>query len=262
MSTTNDQQGSTTRQEPATIFVSMELSRVRWLVTWIFHGSNKMSKASLAAGNGDALLALLAQIRTKAERSQQLAGKIIVVQGSGTGRVLDHRLLEGHGMESHVVDPGSVAVPRRQRRPKSDAIDGETLLRVLMAWKRGEPRVCSMVMPPGPEDEAQRRLVRERKMLVAERIRETNRIRGLLASQGVADYNPLRRDHRARLEVLRTGDGRPLPERFKAEISRALDRIELVERQVEELEGERNWVTPSPSAASLLFTRKMPCLSL
>lgn len=98
-----------------------------------------------------------------------------------------------------------------------------------MAWKRGEPRVCSMVVPPGPEDEERRRLVRERKMLVAERTRETNRIRGLLASQEVADYDPLRRDRRTRLEGLRTGDGRALPQRFKAEIARALDRIELVE---------------------------------
>jgi hypothetical protein len=76
---------------------------------------------------------------------------------------------------------------------------------------RGEPRVCSMVVPPGPEDEERRRLVRERKMLVAERTRETNRIRGLLASQGVTDYDPLRRDRRARLGGLRTGDGRALP---------------------------------------------------
>jgi transposase len=30
-----------------------------------------------------------------------------------------------------------------------DAIDGETLLRTLLAWKRGEPRVCAMVVSPG-----------------------------------------------------------------------------------------------------------------
>ena len=102
-------------------------------------------------------------------------------------------------MESHIVDPASIAVPRRQRRAKTDAIDGQTLLRVLMAWKRGEPRVCSMVVPLRPEDEERRRLVRERKMLVAERARETNRIRGLLASQGIGNYDPLRRDRRDRL---------------------------------------------------------------
>jgi transposase len=250
MSMTNDHQGSTPRPEPVTIFVSLELSRVRWLVTWTFHGSAKMSKTSVAAGNGEALLALLAQIKTRAERLQRRAGEIIVIQEAGLDGFWVHRLLEGQGLESHVVDPGSVAVPRRQRRPKSDAIDGETLLRVLMAWKRGEPRVCSMVVPPGPEDEERRRLVRERKMLVAERTRETNRIRGLLASQGITDYDPLRRDRRARLEGLRTGDGRALPQRFTAEIARALDRIELVERQIAELEEERKALVQSASGPS------------
>lgn len=254
MSTTNDQQGSTPRPAPITIFVSLELSRVRWLVTWTFHGGTKMSKTSVAAGDGNALLALLAQIKTRAERSQRRSGKIIVIQEAGLDGFWVHRLLESQDLESHVVDPGSVAVPRRQRRPKSDAIDGETLLRVLMAWKRGEPRVCSMVVPPGPEDEERRRLVRERKMLVAERTRETNRIRGLLASQGVADYDPLRRDRRTRLEGLRTGDGRALPQRFGAEIARALDRIELVERQIEELEAERKALVQSASGSSSSLT--------
>ena len=67
MSTTNDQQGSTPRAAPITIFVSLELSRVQWLVTWTFHGSTKMSKASVTASDGNALLALLAQIKTRAE---------------------------------------------------------------------------------------------------------------------------------------------------------------------------------------------------
>src|SRR3712207_7952250 len=42
-----------------------------------------------------------------------------------------HRLLQKSGVESHIVDPASIAVPRRKRRAKSDRIDGETLLRTL-----------------------------------------------------------------------------------------------------------------------------------
>ena len=71
------------KQELVPIFVSLELSRVRWLVTWTFHGSSKMSKTSVAAGDGAELLALLAQIRTRAERAQHAAGKIIVIQEAG-----------------------------------------------------------------------------------------------------------------------------------------------------------------------------------
>jgi hypothetical protein len=46
-----------------------------------------------------------------------------------------------------------------------------------------------------------RRLCRERKVLIAERVKHVNRIKGLLFSQGVSGYEPLRRDRRRRLQV-------------------------------------------------------------
>ena len=63
---------------------------------------------------------------------------------------------------------------------------GEALLRALLAYKRGEPRVCAMVKAPAPEEEDRRRLCRERKVLIAERVKHVNRIKGLLFSQGVS----------------------------------------------------------------------------
>jgi transposase len=68
------------------------------------------------------------------------------------------RLLKAKGIESHVVDPASIATSRHRRRAKTDSIDGETLLRALLAYKRGEPRVCAMVKPPTVEEEDRRRL--------------------------------------------------------------------------------------------------------
>jgi transposase len=55
-----------------------------------------------------------------------------------------------------------------------------------------------MVKPPTPEDEDRRRLSRERKTLVAERVVHVNRIKGLLFAQGVSDYEPVRRDRRTK----------------------------------------------------------------
>src|SRR5205807_5083669 len=146
--------------------------------------------------------------------------KIVTIQEAGLDGFWIHRLLEANGIESHVVDPASIAVPRRHRRAKTDAIDGETLLRTLMAWQRGEPRVCSMVVPPSPEQEDRRRISRERAVLLQERVRHVNRIKDLLAGQGITDYEPLRGDRLAQLDVLRTGDGRQLPSRLKAELLR------------------------------------------
>ena len=140
-------------------------------------------------------------------------------------------------------------MPRRQRRAKTDAIDGETLLRTLLAWRRGEPRVCAMVVAPTPEQEDRRRTSRERATLLQERVRHVNRIKGLLAGQGITGYEPLRKDRRTRLEALRTGDGRPLPARLKAGLLREVERLELLQRQIAEVEAERDAaVEPEPGA--------------
>ena len=134
---------------------------------------------------------------------------MIVMQEAGRDGFWVHRLLQAHGVRSQVVDPSSIAVNRRSRRAKTDRIDAEAMLRTLMAWGRGERQVCAMVRPPSREAEDARRLNREREALLAERIRHANRIKGLLATQGVFDFAPTLRDRRARLAALRTPEGAP-----------------------------------------------------
>lgn len=164
---------------------------------------------------------------------------IVTIHEAGLDGFWIHRILEREGVESHIVDAASIAVPRRHRRVKTDKVDGETLVRTLLAWKRGEPRVCSMVRVPSPEDEDRRRPSRERKVLIAERVSHVNRIKGLLYSQGVA-YEPLHRNRRQNLEELRTGDGRPLSPCLKRQILRELDRLELLLEQIRNVEAERD----------------------
>lgn len=164
----------------------------------------------------------------------------MAIQEAGLDGFWLHRLLVDNGVESTVVDPASIAVDRRHRRVKTDSVDGETLLRTLMAFARGERRVCSMVRAPSPEEEDRRRLTRERGTLLKERIQHTNRIKGLLNGQGVRDYDPLARDRIARLEAVRTGDGRALPQMLKAEIRRELERIEMATAQLAIVERARD----------------------
>src|SRR5271165_6495249 len=203
-------------------------------------GSEKMSKYSTPGGDGAALLGLLRRLQVRAEQITGGPVEIVVIQEAGLDGFWVHRLLNANGIESHVVDPASIAVPRRRRRAKTDAIDGETLLRTLLAWQRGEPRVCAMVVPPTPEQEDRRRTSRERAVLLQERVRHVNRIKGLLAGQGITDYEPLHKDRRAYLAALKTGDGEPLPMRLKAELLREIELIELLIRQIAEVEVERD----------------------
>jgi transposase len=237
----------------AAIFVSLELSRSTWLITSLVPGGgDKMSKHSVRSGDIAELMTHLAKLREKAHGRAGAGFPIIAIQEAGLDGFWVHRVLERAGIESHVVDAASILTSRRRRRAKTDRIDGEALLRTLLAYKRGEPRVCAMVRAPSPEEEDRRRLCRERKTLVAERVAHVNRIKGLLFAQGIADYEPLRGDRRQRLEVLRTGDGRPLPLYLKAQIGRELDRLELLLEQLKAVEAERNAVLePTNDAAPI-----------
>ncbi len=228
------------RANDITLFASLELSKSKWVVTINSPGSEKFSKHVIEGGDGVGLLDLLSRLRAKAEQRYGAPIRVTVIQEAGLEGFWIHRLLIANGIESHVVDAASIAVPRRHRRAKTDSIDGETLLRTLMAWARGERRVCSMVQAPSPEEEDRRRLTRERGSLLKDRIRHTNRIKGLLSGQGIRDYNPLRRDRLDRLDELRTGDGRELPPMLKAEIRRELDRLALATTQLAEVERARD----------------------
>jgi transposase len=191
------------RTDLGAIFVSLELSRSSWLITSLSPGGGeKMSKHSVPGGDFAGLMERFAQLREKARLRTGQSFRIIVVQEAGLDGFWIHRALQNEGIESHVVDAASIATSRRRRRAKTDKIDGETLVRVLLAYKRGEPRVCAMVKAPTPGEEDRRHLCRERKALTAERVRHVNRIKGVLFSQGISRYQPLRRDRRQRLEEL------------------------------------------------------------
>jgi transposase len=229
------------RTQFGAIFVSLELSRSTWLVTSLSPGKGeKMSRHSVTAGDTAELMKLFGELKRKAAARTGESYPIVTIQEAGLDGFWLHRVLQQNGVENHVVDPASIAMPRRRKRTKTDRLDGETLLRTLLAYKRGEPRVCAMVVAPSVEEEDRRRLCRERRTLIAERIEHVNRIKGLLFAQGISDYAPLRRDRRARLEALRTGEERVLPPHLKAQISRELGRLELLLDQIKAVEAEQD----------------------
>jgi transposase len=162
-----------------------------------------------------------------------------------------HRWLTQQGIMAHEIDPSSIQVNRRARRAKTDGIDLEMLMRALLAYLRGEPRVCSMVHVPTVEDEDRKRSSRERERLGKERTAHSNRINGLLHAQGIRDVRPLKPGFLARLEQVRTGDGRPLPPRLKEEIVREYERLCLVNRQLAALEAQSQAEYRTAAAGSM-----------
>jgi transposase len=159
-----------------------------------------------------------------------------------------HRLLEAAGITNFVFDAASIAVEQRSRRSKTDRIDGELLLRTLMAYLRGEPRVVRIVRVPSEEQEDARRASRERDRLVEEQTAHTNRIKALLRLVGMAVGNPRRRDWLAWLERQRDWQGQPVPPHLLAEVRREHARLMLVREQLAALEPAQAHAVPAPIA--------------
>jgi transposase len=223
--------------EYATVCLAFELSKAKWKLGVTLPSSEKLSRFTIAGGDLVALTKRLSDMRAKAGRCGKPVRVVSCYEAGLDGHWL-HRWLTEQGVISHEIDPSSIEVSRRARRAKTDRIDLEKLMRVLLAYLRGEPRVCSMVHVPSVEDEDRKRRTRERERLLKERTAHTNRIKGLLFGQGIRDAMPLKPGFIASLDKLCTGDGRALPPRLEEEIVREHERLCLVSKQLRELEAK------------------------
>src|SRR5690348_14315302 len=121
-----------------TIFVAIELSQKSWLVTVHSPDQDRMSHYKIEVGDGRGLLSLLERVGERACRRLGAPARVASCYEAGYDGFWLHRFLQAHGIESYVFDPASIAVEQRGRRAKSDRIDGEQLVRTLMAYLRGE----------------------------------------------------------------------------------------------------------------------------
>ena len=231
-----------------TLVLAIEASNESWVLAAQVPGLPHTKAKRTINPDAESLMAAIAGYRARATATGHNVERVITVYEAGWSGFWLARWIMRHGMEAYVIQPSSVPVDRRMRRAKSDGIDAELLLRTLLAWLRGEPRVCSMVPIPDEADEDARRCVRGRTELISERVGLTNRIGAVLATLGVSDYNPLLRSRHRRLTELRTGLGEPLPRNAQAKIERLLARLELVLAQIAELERERDAVVEAEAS--------------
>jgi len=234
-----------------TIFVSIELSQRCWLVTMHSPDKNRFSRHKLDGGDEVGLLGLIERIRVRAAAALGSSPRVVSCYEAGYDGFWLHRRLEAAGFTNFVFDPASIAVEQRARRAKTDRIDGELLLRTLMAHCRGEPRVVRIVRVPTPEQEDARRATRERERLIKEQTAHTNRLKALLRLWGLAAGNPRRRDWMAWLERQRERNGEPLRAQLMAELNREHARLMLVGDQLKELSRASQAEPVSAAAAEM-----------
>jgi len=149
-----------------------------------------------------------------------------------------HRYLTTRGVVNVIVDSASIEVNRRKRRAKSDKLDADKLVNMLLRYHAGERKVWSVVRVPGVADEDHRQLHRELQELLDEQTRHVNRIKGLLASQGLA-LEAVDATLPEWLEAARLWDGTALGADLQQRLLREYERWQFVHRQVLDLQKER-----------------------
>lgn len=224
---------STPRVE--SLLLSFELGNNKWLLTF-GTGSQNSRRVEIDAGDLKALDAQIALARKKFKLGAE-AGLHSCYEAGRDGFWL-HRALSARGARNVVIDSSSIEVNRRKRRAKSDRLDGEALLGLLVRYLNGERRHMRVLRVPDEKNEDARRPHRELERLTKERTAHYNRISSLLVLEGIK-LKPGSGFLEA-LEKARRWDGSPLGENLLAEIRHELERIDLVNKQIKELRKEQD----------------------
>ena len=222
-------------QTASVLYMALELGETKWKLGFTVGMAQKPRLREIVARN----LGGLAEEIRKAKERFQLPGQAMVCSCYEAGRdgFWLHRALLAVGVDNRVVDSSSIEVNRRRRRAKTDRLDAQQLLQQLIRFHQGERKVWSVVRVPTEEEESARQLHRELQQLKQEQTAHTNRIKGLLASYGVA--LSVTRRFPQQVEAVRTWNGQHLPEDLRQRLLREFARMQQLNGQIRHLETER-----------------------
>jgi len=221
-------QGAVDSRETEVLHMAFELGKKKWKLGFTTGLGQKPRQRTVAAADMAAVMMEIERARQRFGMSK--AARVVSCYEAGPDGFWLHRCLLTHGVENVVVDSASIEVNRRKRRAKSDGLDLQALLTLLIRHTLGERRVWSVVRIPEPEIEDARQLHRELAALTEERTRIRNRVRGLLSVQGVSVrwWRKLREE----LKTMRLWNGATIGPHLRTRLERDLDRLELLEKQI------------------------------
>jgi transposase len=235
------------------LYLAFELGSKEWKLGFSVGFGQRPRERTVSAGD-------LCGVRREIERAKRRFGlsmeaRVLSCYEAGRDGFWLHRYLVQLGVRNLVVDSSSVEVNRRARRAKTDRMDLGKLLSMLMRYDNGERKLWSVVRVPTVEQEDSRQLHRDLVALRSERTRHINRIKGLLASYGVRMR--VDRGFLDRLETKRLWDGRPVPLGLRRRLVRECERLEMVKRQIEQVEAERGDLVRSSGSQDVEKVRQL-----
>jgi transposase len=236
-----------------TLYLAFELSNQEWKLGFTVGLGQPARQRKIAAGDTTALKHELAL--AKQRFGLPADAPVVSCYEAGRDGFWLHRFLESEHITNLVVDSASIEVSRRGKHAKTDRLDVEKLLTMLLRYHGGEARVWSVVHVPSLEAEDQRQLHRQLLALKGERTRYVNRIKGLLVGQGI--HMAVDAEFLTRLPQLRLWDGSALPEGLRTRLQREFTCWQFVHRQILELEAERRAVLRSSQEACIEQVRQL-----
>jgi len=212
------------------LYIAFELSETKWKL--MFSNGVKRRQRTIESRDLNRLLLEIRQTQEKFQMGEEVT--MMSCYEAGRDGFWLHRFLTGRGINNLVVDSASIEVNRRQRRAKTDRVDAEKLLNMLVRHVHGERKHWSVVRVPEEAAEDARRLSRELERLKKERTAHTNRIKSLLVLHGVTGVM-ISSSFQGQLEGVRLWDGKLMPEQLKQELLREYERYCLIQTQIRQL---------------------------
>lgn len=236
-----------THDRTATLYLAFELGNAKWRLGFTTGPAQQPRERTIAARDTEALLREIASAKHRLHLPVE--ARVVSCYEAGRDGFWLHRYLAARGIDNRVVDSSSIEVNRRRRRAKTDRLDVGKLLNLLLRYEAGERKAWSVVRVPSDAEEDARQLHRELLTAKRDRTRVTNRIQGLLASQGLA-LKPTK-DLPRRLEQLRRWDGSPVPGSLRRRLEREWDKARFFSEQIQALDRERRRLLRAPTDPAL-----------
>jgi transposase len=231
--TTRKQQSS---EKDGILYLAIELSNSIWKLGFSIGRGQRVRERNVPARDGERLLGEIGSAKRRFGLSA--TSKVRSCYEAGRDGFWVHHYLTSQGVENLIVDSSSIEVNRRARRAKSDRLDVQKLVGMLIRHHEGDEKVWSVVRVPSAEEEDHRQLHRELKGLKKERTRTINRIRGLLANQGIRFQ--VRGGASAEwIERICLWNGAGLGIGLKRRLRREWESLQWIGKQILEVEGER-----------------------
>jgi transposase len=236
--------------------MAIELGRRQWKLGFTAGVSQRPRRRTVSTDAWDRVREEIAAAKVRLQVPAD--APVVSCYEAGRDGFWVHRYLTTLGVTNLVVDSSSIEVSRRARRAKTDRIDVEKLLAMLLRYVDGEASVWRVVRVPSEADEERRQLHRELDALKRDRARVTNRITGLLATVGILRKADTRvAEH---FDLLTQWNGEPIPVGLRARVTREWQKVHLMTTQIRELERGRRAALQTSNEAAVALVRRLLAL--